>query len=632
MAYTVDQGTGDIIIGGFEKGIGDDPYTGLTDMQNVNISSVNSEVGAGFGTTSKFSAPQFSAITMTAFGDGANIYAPTAQLSGIEVGQAVYFTSSSITGVTTTDVFWVYNKGTNGTNTLIGIGNNYANTSGVLVGNTGTAVMYTFNPVFNIRGGINKNYLVTSKTNSRWLLDSNGLVWSDLQTTGTTGSWTYTGNLANTTLFASAKTDAYGNGLSYFQTVTGGGVTLDGWIFVWRNSEIDYMQIETGSARIPTGSLSWVYGWKPSAGTTAQSNYLTNPNNVVNPHEAVITPDGRLCYADAYVIGRFYQTSTGTTFSPTNTASYTFNTYPILPVDDTAISMSYMGSSLYIGGAKNRIYPWDLVSTQYTNPLVLLAENYVTSIVTVNTNLYIFCGQRGNIYISNGAQAQVWKKVPDHLAGVYQPTFTWSAATYNLNRLYFGVFAVLNGTSTPITVYNGLWQIDLNTGALVRVNALGGIVTALAKQEIPSITLTGYGFYIAYSLSGIAITSSTVYTDGTSYVISDAIPVGTLLQPITVQQVEFKLSYPLLSGETIELYAATKLSDAVSNTFTLCGSFSGDGTLISGNTQGMPVQAEQWLFIKARIIGKSSSPSYNRITQIRIIGATAPMTGFSQMQ
>ena len=123
------------------------------------------------------------------------------------------------------------------------------------------------------------------------------------------------------------------------------------------------------------------------------------------------------------------------------------NMTAILPTTDVAQCLSFVNEYLLIGGKFNIIYPWDLnpEDNTWSNPLILLPETNISNIVTVGNNAYIFAGNRGNIYITNGSQASLFKKLPDHLSGGVEPLYAWGGATYNKNRLYFGVNVTLTG-------------------------------------------------------------------------------------------------------------------------------------------------------------------------------------------
>jgi hypothetical protein len=436
-----------------------------------------------------------------------------------------------------------------------------------------------------------------------YLVDENGRVWTNQWTTPS-GYWEYTGN---TTL-----TNATGQGLVYYEVSD--GTNIKGFLFVFRAQYIDYF-VTTASS-----GFAWTYGWTPS-GSALDASY--------NKHPAIVAPNGTVYFGNGSNIVQFYQTSSSTLFNPATPSTYTTNTFPLLPYTDKVTCLAPLGQNILIGGRGNTIYSWDTISTS-TIP-ILLPENNVQSLVTVNTNAYVFIGDRGNIYITNGTQVSWFAKVPDHLSGTFEPAFTFTGAIYNRNRLYFGIYATVGGYQ--VGSYSGVWMLDPNTGAMCLAHQLSYGSYTMGWVSALSTGASGDGIIAGWRHSnsndcGVDICTSTPYTGGQSYIISDAIPVGTLLQPTTPQQIEFKLSKPLQTGETVELQVASSLDGPFTSVLTV----NGDGSLVSGNSIGFPIQNIQWLYIKAILTGKTSSPSFNRLTELRVIGATKRMTSISNIE
>lgn len=603
MAYNIDQATGDLVIAGFQNGIGDDPYSGLTDMRNINIISVPGEASVNFSTAKNSPASGTGAILSASSSTVTYTGAPT-----LTNRMGVILSSSTLSGATNATLFLVGGLSGN----TFKLYTDYALSSQVSISGSGTANFTILTPSL-------PKFFTKDSIGNYWMVDASGYVWSNTNLDGNS-NWTPTGNLPNN--------NSNGNGILFYQ-----GTSTHGYIFVFSNNSIDYVQV--------TSPYTWIYQWDFRFGTTGSwsatpSTTLKTQAGTNNSHETIVPPDGKAYFCDANYIDRFFQTSPGTPFDPTNIATYTPDQTQLLPYNDIANCLSYLGTNLMVGGLLNAIYPWDRFSTQFSYP-ILLAENVVSKMVTVNTNTYAFVGQRGRIYITNGSQAQLYKKVPDHISGTVEPYFTFYGACYQKNQLYFSVQATTNALGALMT-YGGVWAINLDNGAIRLTNELsygtyGGYASAMIAQTPTPISGTiinpntnGGGLYIGWydgvSSYGIDQTVSTPYTGGQSIIVSEMIPVGTLLKPTTPQQFEFKTSMPLLSSESIELQVGSSFADYVNNTFTSLGVTQGSAStpiVISGNFP-TKLQNQQWLIFKIILTGKSSSPSYNRTTQLRVIG------------
>jgi hypothetical protein len=667
--YNIDPLNGDIVINGFEKGIGDSPYSGLTDLKSINPSSIPGEASVSFATELVSAAPiltNYTGATLSTVSSGL-VYFPTSQ--NIENNQ--YITFSSIgTATGSLAINTPYRLLYNGT---VGSTQGYQmfTTSGVPITVTGSSASSTLSTI-NV-GIIN---FMQKSISYNFAVDNLGRVWSDknLTTTAgvvtTTNSWTWMGN--------NTDVSSNGNGLLLFTTVTNGTgasgaspspTTVDEWLFVWRNSQIDYTKIS--SAGTPA-TITWVYGWNyalTSGTTTGLSNYLNIPSTTVAPHHALVTPDARANFCDGNYIGNWFQNvpSPGSSyvgFDPTNAATWTPTTLTaILPASEVGQCLAFVNQYLLIGTKSNIIYPWNLILTDntYSTPLIQLPESNTSCIVAVGNNAYIFAGNRGNIYITNGSQASFFYKIPDHISGTVEPLVQWGnganvgagksvtigvspqCAVFNKNRLYFGFSAIAQGTSVNIIGYGGIWCIDLNLTMLYNAQQMSygnykGYVSCLMvqvdSQNLNRGSKNGYGIVAAWvdlddSIYGIDMNMSYPYTNGASYVTSELIPLGTALKPMTPEALEFKLSKPLVSGESVELLVGSYLDPSYAS-FISAGVFAyssnANNTNFSGNTQSFPVvaygttQGQQWVVIQAKLTSVMfpSTPSYVRLTEIRI--------------
>lgn len=665
MAYSVDPQNGDLVINGFQNGIGDSPYLGLTDVRNVNTVSIPGEAPINFKTT----AISSTAITGTISTASGSVATFTGVSGTLENYVAIYFTSvGSFAGASTATPYWLGNQSGStyilysdyNQTTSIALGNAGANatfvayqvgakpsyvTAGSSGGATGVIGIQHFAQPINIQDSFLASYFTFG-------VDGFGLVWSNFYTTGTNHYWTYTGNLiTNGASNAGGQVDngvsnASGNGLVYWRVSdnAGGSSTTEAdYLFVFRNSQIDFFVVQQHGAGLTTGT--WTNGWNPSTGATGQVNYLTMPPGTAGSHQSIVAPDGRVYYCDVNNINKWFQTAQNTRFVPTNTTTYTFLTFNLLPVSDLAQCLAPLGVNILIGGQTNQVYVWDTTSN-LIGYYIPIAEPFVAKMVTVNTNTYIFAGNRGRIYYTNGSQAQLWKKIPDHLSGTIEPKYVWAGATSVKNQLYFS-FYLLSNAGTPIATEGAVWGADLDTKSIrinnkLSYNTYAGYASAMIPQiynPIANSSPTGSSLFIGWfdgaNLStpncGIdqSATNAEIYTGGESYVISDMIPIGTAIQPVTPAQFEFKLSTPLLTGESVQLLVAS----SVNGSYTSLGTTNGDGSLLSGIFPNQ-IQNQQWVLLKAVLTGKTiaSSPSFNRLTELRIKGATlsrSSMTGFN---
>ncbi len=605
MAYRVDPNDGSIIIDGFDAGIGDSPYAalasvtgdyagGLNDLKNVNIISTLGEASIGFA-TSLNSLGSFSGSIASADASGDTI-TYTAETGTPVSGMAIVLAGGSLPGGTSAgsqssaadvNVYWI--SSINTSNKTFQLFTNPAVSSLVNISGTGTGTFASINMTAP------RHWTAVTSTPSsvvNYIVDSVGRVWYQNGT-----NWIFTGNIT--------RANANGNGLVYYQASDG-----TGYLFVYRNHLIDYM---------PTASIgTWTYGWQT----------MNTATGVANSHHSLVGQDNVVYYCDGAWLGSFFQTVAGTPFDPSNAATYTWAQKALaLPFVDIAQWLTELGVSLLVAGMRNLVYPWNRTSTSFNFP-IFMADTFgyasmastqpnIPRMITINTNAYIFMGNRGRIYVTNGSQAQLYKKFPDFLAGTVEPYFTWGAVGFNKNQLYFGILSFNNAQSAN-NMTGGLWAIDMDTKALRLVNQLSyASYAGFCTLFIPITTQApGSGFYAGWdsgsSTYGMDISSANLYTAGEAYVISDLIPVGTFIKKRTFSQVEFKLSAPLVSGESVQLFIGSNLTGS----FTPLGTESTVGVLSSN----FPVTVEnmQWCKIKAVLTGTNSSPSYVRLKELRI--------------
>lgn len=603
MAYHIDNFDDSLVIDGFENGIADSPFSGISDMKNVNIISVPGEASVNFSTASA-TAPSLQDVAVSSADAGSDVIT-IASSPTLETYMAVTFSGASLpAGITAGTIYWVSKQ----SDTTIKIYSDYQMSTLVNITGNGTGTMSTIDMDYP------KHFSYARATDDYFLVDKEGRVWSNTYDTGTNSYWTYTGNKINNR--------SNGNGLVYYEASD-----ETGYLFVFSNSSIDYT---------PTGasSIAWTYQWSPSAGTAA--GYSATPTAVLKTpatknytHEAMVAPDNNVYYCDKNWIGRFYEKNPATAFLPSDTSTYVFDQTPLLPGTDRANCLAYLGTNLLVGGFRNIIYPWDTTSSTFNYPIPL-SESLVARMVTVNTNTYIFVGNRGRIYITNGSQAQLYKKIPDHLSGVVEPYFGWGGACFGKNQLYFSLYCT-NNLNSEISGYGGVWAIDLDTQALRLVHKLSydtyrGFASAITPVEIATVNSqnpVGTGLLMGWKSqypiasgdsSGLDTNLSTPYTNSQATIDTDLIPIGTLDNPRNLTRIEYRLVKPLVSGESITIKYRKDFSQSYTTIFTdsTAGHFS--------DAQPVNFDNAQWIQFQIVLNSTASSPSYVRLKEIRLKG------------
>lgn len=601
MAYRFDQKDNAIVIDGFEAGIADSPFNGISDERNVNIISVPGEASVNFATA----ALSTTTITGTIISaDSGTNYITLSSTAGLTGNEAIVFAGGALpSGLVAGTTYWVGNVNGAGSNTMKAY-TDYEVTGVQAIAGTGTGTFstYTVNqPKYFTRDTINgKSYMV----------DSIGQVWSDKKVTPTNSYWTYTGNKVPT-----ANSYTHGNGIGFYAA----SPTV-GYVFVFHDQSVDYTAV---------GTISWQYQWNPATGivgvySATPSKVLKNSAGTPANHECIVGTDNRFYYTDTNYVGRFYQTDPATVFVTTTTSTYTFDNTAVLPVSDFGNCIAQLGTNMLIGSAtKNLVYPWDRFSFTNNNP-IFLSESLVSKIVTVNTNSFIFAGNRGRIYVTNGSQATLFKKVPDHISGTVEPYFTWGGATTMKDQVFFSFSATTNGGSAN-SQYGGIWAVDATTGALRLTNKLSydtysGYSTAMMAVPIsgalgspsnPAGTGLLAGWYNG-STYGIDGSSGSPYTGSQATIDSDLIPIGTYQMPRNFTQVEYRLTKPLVSGESVTIQYRLDFSQSYTTILSdsTVGNFSSVGSVNFSNAQ--------WLQLRVVLNSTASSPSYTRLKEIRI--------------
>lgn len=588
MAYRLERETGDIVIDGFEQGMADSAELGISLMKNVNITTSSKEVMVNLGSSALTAPPTISADSCTFAGATDIITSASAIAQGLFNNCAVFF-GSSTGGVTAGVPYYVGNIS----------GNTFKIYDHISRGGAAVNITDDTNTISTFVIGAMTHHAESWTTNAgaspafspyNLLLDANGRAWF-------INSSNQIIFMGNTTLTA---TD--GNGLA----VIGGSATAPGYLLVFRRAAIDYITLDAITNTTATAG-QWTYGWQTPtgyAGISHQAFYAPSFNGVIFCNGA---------FAGTIII------PTSTTFDPGTASTYTYNASALaIPTQDRCTWIDQLGTTFLIGGIQTRIYPWDGISPSYNAPLVIPEPN-VQKIICTNSNGYIFAGTRGRIYLTNGSSVQEFRKFPDQISGAEEPYWTWGGALYWRNQLIFGI---QNSTNAGVAINNtgGAWAIDLSSDALRHINDAGGstVTCPVIAPIVSSSTPGGIGIYISSTATLISAwniyrTLTTPYTSGETIVRPDLIPVGLFYTGRSFSQVEYKLSRPLVAGESVAIEWRPDLAasfTSLTSDSTQVGAMS--GVFVSN------IDPSQYIQLQLTLTSTLTTPSYVRLTEIRI--------------
>jgi len=297
MSYRLDEQTGDIVIEGFEKGIGASPHKGIANIQNGNISTENGEVMISYARTQQTLASSSTSGTFTA-SDATHLQSSLTKLAG----NWISVTSSTITNLTSgPTTYYVLNQDGNS----VQVSTTYRGSVVGSLGLTGTANFALIRNMGQPISSATETYSTgTALAYRYYVLDSNGLVWVlDSNETSTGVKW----------FLPDISITYYGSNIPNSVSV------LNGWLLVFAGNEIFCKPTVILTTSNP-GYVSFASG------------ILLSPATSPNPHYSITTQAGILYYTDGRFVGSIFpntsllNSSTVTIPNIQSYASYTAST------------------------------------------------------------------------------------------------------------------------------------------------------------------------------------------------------------------------------------------------------------------------------------------------------------------
>lgn len=599
MSYHYDKPTGDLVIDSFEKGIADSPFNGIGNIQNLNISYIDGVSYVNY----KRQACTFSGGTLQ------RPIAKTVSDQGL-----IYI--ADFDGASTSQV-WKQNSVNSSSFTLLG-------------GSTYSTQIY----------GIQfwQNYLIVFRSSYIEICGDgggdSGIIsgnWNTSPYSGTTGSWP----LKITQTVTCTTTEAKGATSATISTYNDGSGACSTWNGATGTYFADFSGTygtQTVIANLTQGVASFQFS--PALNTAMTSANITvrlydgtQVSPITNRQSLVSINDGNLYFTNGHYVGAFNVPSF-TTMIKKDFTTFRYNAGTLgLPKTDGAICLTETRNLLLVAGY-HKVYPWDRISPQWQNPIPV-HENIYKMINILNT-VYIFAGYKGNIYLSNGYNAEIFIKIPDYISGTVDPKWVFGDVMENRNNLYFQASAV-NAVSGS-NIYAGVFKINLGidskpltmdsqySGGLLPTGLRTDVVNAqvygllINNNNIQALDYDNYYSAYAATTNSVDYNGTTLWSSNEGMIETDIIPIGTSVQPKTFASAEFKLDQPMTSGDSISLYARKSLSDS----YTLLGTTT--TAVLSEFYDGVSFEEWQWVQFKVTVTtnGSATTSSRIRIRELRI--------------
>ena len=297
-------------------------------------------------------------------------------------------------------------------------------------------------------------------------------------------------------------------------------------------------------------------------------------------------------------VPRLLRLSEDGTFDPTDSATYTKEENVLeIPSGYTIKTLVQYGGKIMIGAEDTDgnaiIFPWDGYSDEFNLP-IYINEKGLHSIEVAEGRMYILAGEKGNWYISDGTQTQLYKEMPDIWEKTnFLPNITSNCTSLKGNIIYFGISNTWADYSTTPNTYgvekaSGVWGLNLKTGALTQVYSAESLIgeTSLDFDETALLYITG--LLNGVENIGIAFQDNTDFNwnvqlfkgrsdgsfvdDETAYIETPFYQIGKIYDK-EYPFLEFYLGNPLSTGENIKVYYRKNIDDDWTLHQTLSGTF-----------------------------------------------------------
>ena len=354
----------------------------------------------------------------------------------------------------------------------------------------------------------------------------------------------------------------------------------------------DYTNITSEEVFVPKGLIIWkdylisfpdrfsCYG--PLSGTPAWNDidFTGSVSRRVKPLHFLDDSLYVFCLEGGGLPPRLIRLSEDTTFNPTDSATYTKTENVLsLPSGYTIRTLVQFGGRIMIGAedpiGSAVIFPWDGYSSSFFSP-IYLNERGLYSIEVSGGSMYILAGRKGNWYVSNGTQTQLYREMPDIWEKTnYNPNIEYNCTSLKDNIIYFGIDnAWADYSQSPFHYQteeaSGVWGLNLETGALTQVYSARSIIEGVSSYEITDIAdLHITGLLNGVENIGISYMDNTDFNwnvrlfrgrSDSNFVDNETVYIETPFYQLgrvfdkQYPYLQFYLANPLATGENIKVY------------------------------------------------------------------------------
>lgn len=340
--------------------------------------------------------------------------------------------------------------------------------------------------------------------------------------------------------------------------------------------------------------------------------------------------------------GNFYIT----TFDPSTALTFVSHRQALaLPYDEqaTALAEISIGNTvnLSVGGIGRSVYFWNETDSGYTTIVLPEGGQGTQAILNVANATFIFAGNKGNIYLTNATGAVGTLTLPDYVAnpngGNQDPYLIWGTQPAVMRgRVFFGI---QDQTASHTGNAGGVFSFTPPQNAPLEANLEGsglhlenensyGTYNGLTNIILPNRNQQANGpqFYTGWTSDaispayGIDTSGTTPYANGQAYIDWDIVPIGDFLDKGTPINFEYKLSRPLVAGESVQLLARGSLSGTFAlvgigqlGSFGITTSVGALSDVFAANMQNF-----QWIQCRTVLTSTATTPSYVPITELII--------------